>query len=301
MDIVFVVLHYLAVDDTIECVASILQNIDTDCYKIVVVDNASPDGSFACLHEKYASNSFVHLIQNKENLGFAKGNNVGFRFAKHELNANFIVLLNNDICLYQKNMYQIIQQKYKEYNFSVLGPMILTKDGLYTSNPFRWKLPTYGEYMHAMQQTKRAYFIDSYAFLSALYGVPRRMKRMFKALSAVDEQNDGKNECRFSDCTQIVLHGSFMVFSQEYIKENDGLNDKTFMYSEEDILALQLLQENKVILYTPDILVYHKEDVSTNAVNIGAKKKEQLKRQRLMASMQVYMQLLKSYQDKTQK
>ena len=49
MKIVFVILHYLAIDETYKSVDSIEKKIDTDMYKIVIVDNASPDKSGALL------------------------------------------------------------------------------------------------------------------------------------------------------------------------------------------------------------------------------------------------------------
>ncbi|PLC52484.1 hypothetical protein CR155_18485 [Pollutimonas nitritireducens] len=57
--------------------------------EVIIVDNASTDGSVDYLREHY---SWVKVIQSKENLGFAEGNNVGVRAASSAL----IALLNND-------------------------------------------------------------------------------------------------------------------------------------------------------------------------------------------------------------
>ena len=71
LDIAFVILHYMAVNDTIECIKSIEDNIDTKSYRIIVVDNASPNGSGLVLFEKYKDYSCVKVILNEKNLGFA--------------------------------------------------------------------------------------------------------------------------------------------------------------------------------------------------------------------------------------
>lgn len=86
MKIVFVILHYLAIDETYKSVDSIEKKIDTDMYKIVIVDNASPDKSGALLKEHYKNDDHVEVLLNQENLGFARGNNVGFRCAEKTWN-----------------------------------------------------------------------------------------------------------------------------------------------------------------------------------------------------------------------
>ena len=86
MKIVFVILHYLAIDETYKSVDSIEKKIDTDMYKIVIVDNASPDKSGALLKEHYKNDDHVEVLLNQENLGFARGNNVGFRYAEKTWN-----------------------------------------------------------------------------------------------------------------------------------------------------------------------------------------------------------------------
>ncbi len=57
----------------------------TDMYKIVIVDNASPDKSGALLKEHYKNDDHVEVLLNQENLGFARGNNVGFRYAEKNM------------------------------------------------------------------------------------------------------------------------------------------------------------------------------------------------------------------------
>ena len=99
MKIVFVILHYLAIDETYKSVDSIEKKIDTDMYKIVIVDNASPDKSGALLKEHYKNDDHVEVLLNQENLGFARGNNVGFRCAEKTWNPSYIVLMNNDVNL----------------------------------------------------------------------------------------------------------------------------------------------------------------------------------------------------------
>jgi len=53
----FVVLHYITIEDTTECVDSILTNIKYDNYNIIIIDNGSPNDTGKLLADKYDSNS----------------------------------------------------------------------------------------------------------------------------------------------------------------------------------------------------------------------------------------------------
>ena len=64
----------------------------------------------------------------------------------------------------------------------------------------------------------------------------------------------------------VKLHGACLIFSNEFYKEYKHLNEKTFLYFEEDILYMEALKKNIKIVYNPKIKVFHKEDSSTNTV-----------------------------------
>jgi len=73
------------------CLGSVL-GTDYSNFEVIFVDNASTDGSIQFIKEKFGKNPRLKIIQNKRNLGFAEGNNIGARAAKGEL----IVFLNTD-------------------------------------------------------------------------------------------------------------------------------------------------------------------------------------------------------------
>ena len=138
MDIVFVILHYLAIDETKRCVEYINKNIDTDMYQIVIVDNNSANGSGKMLQEYYEQQTKVTVLLNEENLGFARGNNVGFLYAKKQWNPRYIVLLNNDVYLLEMELVRKLDVEYEKSGFAVSGPLIMTADGKCDINPIRF-------------------------------------------------------------------------------------------------------------------------------------------------------------------
>lgn len=100
--IIFVILHYLTYEDTIECVESITNNINYKNYEIIIVDNASKNGSYEAIEDKFRYSEKIYIIKSNKNLGFAKGNNIGYKFAKNNLNADFIITINNDTIITER-------------------------------------------------------------------------------------------------------------------------------------------------------------------------------------------------------
>jgi GT2 family glycosyltransferase len=89
--VAIIILNWNGINDTLECLESVRQ-IQYDNFSIVVVDNGSEDDSCLQIRNNYPE---VKLIENRANLGFAEGNNVGIRYALDQ-GADFVFLLNND-------------------------------------------------------------------------------------------------------------------------------------------------------------------------------------------------------------
>ncbi len=90
--VVVVVLTWNGRELTLDCLRS-LEAVTTPGVRVLVVDNASKDGTATAIRERYGDR--VDLLVNEANLGFAGGNNAGVRRALDQ-GARFILLLNND-------------------------------------------------------------------------------------------------------------------------------------------------------------------------------------------------------------
>ncbi len=87
-----IILNYNVRDLLLNCLDSVFHSKgQLDKWQVIVVDNASSDGSAEAVREKY-NNKAVELIESKENLGFAGGNNLGVKIAR----APVILFLNPD-------------------------------------------------------------------------------------------------------------------------------------------------------------------------------------------------------------
>lgn len=282
MNIVYVILHYMAGQDTVECVESIIKASTGSEHNIsvVVVDNGSINDSYEFIKSKLGNNDKVILLHSDENLGFAKGNNIGFKFAKHNLQADFIVMLNNDTVLTQTDFNEVLVRKYEQKKYAVLGPDIVTADG-YHQNPGdkqSWSLKE----LRIFRIKKRIRLMLSYIGLDSSIGeVLARNKEVYRSETL---QEDREN---------TILHGACMIFSSNYIEQFEGLNDGTFLYMEEDILKLYADYYGFLMLYSSDLRIFHKEDAATNMVVQNNNKKNQWKYKQLIRSSRIYSSLKK--------
>lgn len=98
--------------------------------KVVVVDNASNDGTVEYIRTRYPE---FHLIESKENLGFGRANNIGIRYALAQ-GCDYVFLLNQDAWVMPHTFSELIRihQLYPEYG--LLSPMHLTADESHIEN-----------------------------------------------------------------------------------------------------------------------------------------------------------------------
>lgn len=92
----------------------------------VVIDNASSDGSVAYIRERFPESV---IFEEKENLGFAKANNIGMRYAL-DYGADYVLLLNQDAWLVQDDcIAHLIEIAERNSEFAILSPMQLYGGG----------------------------------------------------------------------------------------------------------------------------------------------------------------------------
>ncbi len=118
-----IILNYNGKKVLNNCLKSVFR-LDYPNFEVVVVDNASNDGSF----EKAKMNfSKVHFIQSSQNIGFARGNNLGIRWALEKM-ADYVWLLNNDTLIKRNTLKEMIKIAEKEKKYGVFSPLIKDKN-----------------------------------------------------------------------------------------------------------------------------------------------------------------------------
>ena len=286
--VTFVILHYLAIKETMDCVYSLVNNLNYNNYKIIIVDNGSniKEDVEALLK---LENQFdtIEVIISDENLGFAQGNNLGFIEAKNKYQSDFIILLNNDTLIRQKDFCQVLCKKYDEYHYAVMGPKIYLKDGSCHSNPM---IP--GSYIIYKQFISK--WILYFEYLLSYINLDISFDYFIQKLRGKSKNQDIVNELYNNDHLNYKLHGSCLIFSEIYINRFNGLNSETFLYLEEDILFVRLKKNNFITLYSPEISILHLEDAATDMVQKNKQQKRRFIYKNHVKSYDVLIKELKS-------
>lgn len=117
--VTIIVLNWNGKADTMECMDS-LRKVTYPNYKILLVDNASTDGSVELFKKSYPD---IELIVSDKNLGFAGGNNLGIRRAMED-GADMLLLLNNDTTVYPDFLDGLVLTAQSDERIGIVGPKI---------------------------------------------------------------------------------------------------------------------------------------------------------------------------------
>lgn len=270
MKMVFVILNYNTYTETVECVNSIEEKIDIDDYRIVIIDNGSKDDSPEKLKSEYLGSQKIELIETQGNLGFARGNNVGIKYANEHYAPDFMVVLNSDTELIQNDFYEKVSHEYDNSEFALLGPLILLADGRCDNSPHF--PPTYEYVSKELKSYERERKIISAGLYRPYCGV-RYFKNLFDYKVLRKTRSIHRNMEFHLYQRQVVLQGCFVVFSKKAFKFVDGFMPDTFLYYEEPILYLGLMKHGLVTVYDPEICIYHKDGRATGTVSKKSKDK----------------------------
>jgi hypothetical protein len=206
MKMSIVILNY----NTYEMTLNLISNIENICkdknIDIVIVDNCSQNESTEVLQKESKNNTRYKFIKSEHNGGYATGNNIGIKYAIDN-DADYILVSNNDI---EIESFDVIEKMLRlmedNERIGAVSPRIVSKDGrkdppIYFEKPTFWDL-TLGS---ALYHKKRWYVFD-----------------------------ENRN------CQIYAPRGSFMLLRAEMMEKIGLLDEKTFLYYEEPILAERL-------------------------------------------------------------
>lgn len=262
-EIAYIVLHYITIELTKDCVDSIVKNSSSK-YKIVIVDNGSNNGTGEKLKEIYKGNNRIKVILLEKNMGFAKGNNQGINYVKDVLKVDFVCCLNNDTLMIQKNFHELIEKEFINSKAAVIGPEIIINDG--SVQKFPDKLKEIEDYRKELINLRNEIsMIDE-------------MKNKFLNIYLLEKLNNVRKRYIYRNYNvqrkeNVIIHGCCIVFTPSFFEKMRGFDQRTFMYREEAILFVQLKKNNLKSVYLPKIKIRHLEGKSTNAAYKGNSEK----------------------------
>jgi GT2 family glycosyltransferase len=219
-----VLLNWNGWQDTLACLAS-LQGIIYSNYEIILVDNASSDGSVDKVRDAYPS---VKVLRSQENLGFAAGNNVGIRQAL-ENGADYVWLLNNDTVVEPDSLSHLVQRMKERPEAGMCGSTLV-----YYENRER---------VQALAGARYNKWLGVAAHIGD--GIPRRN------LPTADKVE--------SQMSYIVA--ASMLVSRSFIETVGPMNESYFLYYEELDWSTRA-RGCFSIVYAPKSVVFHKKGSS---------------------------------------
>lgn len=197
---------------------------------IIIVDNCSKDLSYEHMQKKYKNINKIDVIRNKENRGYASGNNFGIKYAIEKYKIKFLFIANPDIMFEEQVIQEIEKNLINDTNIGIVAPKVSKG---YNS----WKLPTYIRTITSM-----------FLFLNKKFG------------NEVYKKQD--NDINYVD----VVAGSFFAMTTETYQKINGLDEDTFLYYEENILAQKIKKINKRNIILGNIQYDHNHATSIKKI-----------------------------------
>lgn len=286
VDICFVILNYNIFKETMECVESIEKKIDTEKYLIILVDNHSNTEIYNKLSEGTKDDKKVILIRNEINMGFARGNNIGIAEAR-KYGSRFVCCLNNDTVFIQDDFFYVLSNCYNQYHDAVIGPKVIYKNGT---------VQKYNNHIMDVSEYKNQ--IKKYEFEMNQPGIVERIKDidilywMFHGLRVILKAGRKKQVNYNEQRENVILHGCCLIFTPEFFDKLEGFNPDTFLYREEELLYLSVINAGLTTRYIPQLCIKHLEDISTKSVMLKRSERNRIYTENQIKSVKVIIQIL---------
>ena len=215
-----------------QCVLSVEKALAGIDGEIIIIDNNSPDDSCAMMKAKFPH---IKLIENKENSGFPKGNNIGVAQAKGE----YLCILNPDTIVAEDTFTKIMKTENWQLNTGIVGCKLIDGSGAF------------------LPESKRGVPTPWVAF-TKIFGLYKLFpnSNWFNQYYA---QHLSENESG----NVSILVGAFMVLKRDLYLQVGGFDENCFMYSDDIDLSYMILKTGKSNYYFHETSVIHYKGEST--------------------------------------
>jgi len=224
-----IILNFNSYEDSEKCVSLFLLQIKSQD-RILLIDNNSSDGSGQRLADKFENESNFRYIQNQNNFGYARGNNVGIAYFRKE-RFDLTLICNPDIIIMPSAL-DILRITIQKEASSVVGPKILNPDGTVAIDCAKNHLGV-----------KEKLFVTTPLRHLDFFGIRRTFYYDYE----------------YSNMKEVhMLSGSFMLFTTEILTRIEGFDNYTFLYEEEPIIFHKIHNmENSKVIFVPEATVIH--------------------------------------------
>jgi len=208
-----------------DCLQSIYDHTHAIRFEVIVSDNGSTDDSIDQVRRNFPQ---VRVLENKQNLGFAKGNNVGIQAARGQ----YILILNPDTIIHEHALDRWVAFATEHPEAGGFGLRVLNPDGSYqiSARPF---LSIRGEWIAALG-------LRPLGFISTAFRSDTYVGWHGNSTRKIDWQS-----------------GCCVMFRSDLLKQIGGFDEQFFYQCEEVDLCLRVWQAGREILFTPSATITH--------------------------------------------
>ena len=241
MDLSIIIVNYNVKEFLQNLIHSIEKASSTITKEIIVIDNASDDGSVDFIKEKFP---YVKLIANQKNLGFGKANNIGLK----EVHGKYILLINPDTIVAEDTFERIIQFFENNSSAGLAGCKILNPDG-------------------SLQLACRRSFPGPWTSFTKVTGLSTLFpnSKIFARynLSYLDENKTYEVD---------AISGSFMMMRKEVYEKVGGFDEQFFMYGEDLDFCYRVQKAGFKVYYVHSTQIIHYKGESTKRSSLDETK-----------------------------
>jgi len=225
IDLSIIIVNWNTHDLLAQCLQSVYDTVQELELEVFVVDNASTDGSAAMVRERFPQ---VRLIENRENVGFARANNQAVR----ESTGRHVLLLNSDTLVLPGALAQMVTFINQNPRVGVVGCQLVNPDGSF--------------------QAGGAVFPTLASELAFLLGLTNLARWLF----GITHGEDHPHEVDW-------VGGACMLVRKKAIEQCGLLDERYFMFGEEMDWCYRFRQQDWQCYYLPTAHVIHYRGRST--------------------------------------
>jgi hypothetical protein len=233
-DLSIVIVNWNTREHLSRCLQQIYETVAGIAFEVIVVDNASRDGSPAMVKNRFPQ---VKLLENEENVGFARANNQAIR----ESAGRYVLLLNPDAFVIEGTIDRMVEFMDAHTDVGMAGCQLLGEEG--TVQPSCTGFPT----------------------LATEFFLFTHLDRLLKRSPTF-----ARYRMTYWDCGDVravdVIQGAFMLVRQEALDEVGLLDEGFFMYSEEMDWCYRFKEKGWPVYYVPYVQAVHIGGQSTQQV-----------------------------------
>ncbi|MBI2419175.1 MAG: glycosyltransferase, partial [Ignavibacteriales bacterium] len=237
MDLSIIIVNYNVKDFLHHLLQSINAAVRDISAEVIIVDNASTDGSVEMLRREFPG---ITLIASPENLGFSRANNAGIKKSK----GRYILLLNPDTLIGEETFVTMIKFLDEHKEVGLAGCKLLNPDG-------------------TLQLACRRGFPGPWVSFCKVTGLSSIFpkSRLFAKynLTYLDENQSHEVD---------AISGAFMMIRKEVVDEIGGLDEQFFMYGEDLDWCYRVQKAGHKVYYVHNTKIIHYKGESTKRSNI---------------------------------